>query len=73
MYGLFILSTTLKNKKMSETICNCMGVTRDEIVTAIKAKNLTTVEQVGDETSAGTGCGGCQDKIQEILNEVNGK
>lgn len=50
-----------------------MGVTRDEIVTAIKAKNLTTVEQVGDETSAGTGCGGCQDKIQEILNEVNGK
>ncbi|MEG1573162.1 MAG: (2Fe-2S)-binding protein [Bacteroidales bacterium] len=57
----------------SETICNCMGITRDEIVKAIKEKKLTTVDQVGDETTAGTGCGGCQDKIQLILDEINGK
>lgn len=57
----------------NEIICNCMGVTRGEIVKAIKEKNLTTVEQVGEATEAGTGCGGCQPDIQEILDEVNGK
>lgn len=57
----------------NETICNCMGVTRGEIIKAIKEKGLTTVEQVGDATDAGTGCGGCQEDIQDILNEVNGK
>ena len=56
-----------------EIICNCMQVTRGEIIDAIKAKGLKTIEEVGDETSAGTGCGGCHDKIQEILDEINGK
>ena len=56
----------------NDTICNCMGVTRGEIIKAIKEKNLTTVEQVGDATDAGTGCGGCQEDIQAILDEVNG-
>lgn len=56
-----------------EIICNCMDVTRGTIVDAIKAKGLTTVEQVSDETSAGTGCGGCVDDIQAILDEINGK
>jgi NAD(P)H-nitrite reductase large subunit len=55
-----------------ETVCHCMEVTRGEIVDAIKAKNLKTVEEVGEETAAGTGCGGCQDIIQEILDEING-
>lgn len=55
-----------------ETICNCFQVDRDTIVKAIKEKHLTTVEQVGEETSAGTGCGQCQPEIQKILNEING-
>ncbi|GHS84944.1 hypothetical protein FACS1894201_04070 [Bacteroidia bacterium] len=57
---------------MSETICHCMGVSRDEIVSTIKEKHLKTVAQVGEETDAGTGCGGCQPEIQAILDEVNG-
>ncbi|MDD4148857.1 MAG: (2Fe-2S)-binding protein [Bacteroidales bacterium] len=32
-----------------------------------------TVEEVGEATDAGTVCGGCQDDIQEILDEINGK
>lgn len=58
---------------INEEICHCMGVSRKEIIEAITTKGLKTVEQVGEETSAGTGCGGCQDTIQDILNEVNGK
>lgn len=56
----------------NEVICNCMGVTRGEIIKAIKDKKLTTVEEVGEATEAGTGCGGCQPDIQSILDEVNG-
>lgn len=55
-----------------EIICNCNEITRGDIIKAIKEKGLTTVDQVGDETTAGTVCGACQDDIQEILDEVNG-
>ena len=55
----------------NEIICNCMGVTRGEIIKAIKEKNLKTVEEVGEGTEACTGCGGCQPELQEILDEIN--
>ncbi len=52
-------------------ICNCNEIYKSTIVNAIKEKGLTTVEEVGDATEAGTVCGGCQDDIQEILDEIN--
>ena len=61
------------NNSDNEIICNCMGITRGEIINAIKEKKLTTVDEVGEVTTAGTGCGGCQPDIQDILDEVNGK
>lgn len=58
---------------MSEIICHCFEVSREEIKKAIKEQGLKTVEEVGEVTNAGTGCGGCQEQIQEILDEINGK
>ena len=58
---------------MSEIICQCVEVSREEIENAIREKGLKTVEEVGEATNAGTGCGGCQEQIQEILDEINGK
>ena len=58
---------------MSEIICHCFEVSREEIENAIREKGLITVEEVGEVTNAGTGCGGCQEQIQEILDEINGK
>jgi len=55
-----------------EIICNCNEITRGEIVKAINDKGLKTVEEVGEATEAGTGCGACHDDIQEILDEING-
>jgi NAD(P)H-nitrite reductase large subunit len=52
-------------------ICNCNEIYKSEIVKAIKEKGLKTVEEVGDETTAGTSCGQCQDDIQDILDELN--
>ena len=58
---------------MSEIICHCFEVSREEIENALLEKGLKTVEEVGEVTNAGTGCGGCQEQIQEILDEINGK
>ena len=58
---------------MSAIICLCFEVSREEIENAIREKGLKTVEEVGEATNAGTGCGGCQEQIQEILDEINGK
>lgn len=54
---------------MEEIICNCFQVTRGTIVDAIKG-GATTVDAVGDATSAGTGCGGCRGKIAAIIEQT---
>ncbi len=53
-------------------ICSCNEIYKSQIVDAIKNNGLTTVEQVGDITTAGTVCGQCLDDIQNILDEING-
>lgn len=54
-----------------KTLCFCMGLTESEVRDAIISKKLKTVEEVGEATKAGTGCGGCQPNIQKILDEIN--
>ncbi len=56
----------------NEIICHCNEISYGDIVKAIKEKGLTTVDEVGEETEAGTICGGCQEDIEEILDEING-
>lgn len=54
---------------MSETVCHCMDVDRETIVSAIKEQKLTTVEEVQDATGAGTGCGSCIPDLEALLDE----
>lgn len=49
-------------------ICTCFGVTEEQIETLINKNGLSTVEQVGRATNAGTGCGSCRMLIQEIID-----
>ncbi len=51
-------------------ICTCNEIYKSEIVKAIKEKGLKTVEEIGEETGAGTVCGQCVDDIQAILDEL---
>jgi NAD(P)H-nitrite reductase large subunit len=55
---------------MSKMICNHLGITKDDFIQVIKEKNLTTLDQVLDETDAGSVCGTCIPDIEEILNDV---
>lgn len=53
-------------------ICHCNSIMKSEIMKAIKEKNLKTVEDVQEATTAGTVCGGCISDIEDILKEFNG-
>jgi bacterioferritin-associated ferredoxin len=50
-----------------------MEITKGEVEDAIKNKKLKSVQQVQDETEAGTVCGACVDDIYILLEEINGK
>lgn len=54
-------------------VCECFGVTDEQIRKAIRENNLATVEQVTHYTKAGGGCGLCHEKIEEIIAEVRGQ
>ncbi len=59
--------------KENPVICTCNDITQNEIESAIRDKNLKTIEEVGDVTTAGTVCGGCVDEIYLLLEKINGK
>lgn len=52
-------------------LCFCMSVTEKDIRDAIISKKLKTVEDVSNTTKAATGCGGCKEAIQKLLDEIN--
>ena len=53
-------------------VCGCNGVTKGQIVEAIKAKGLFSLEDVTRETKAGGSCGGCSGVVERILESVLG-
>ncbi|MFA6222106.1 MAG: Fe-S cluster assembly protein NifU [Desulfomonilaceae bacterium] len=55
-----------------ELVCECFGVTDDQIRRAVKENNLSTIQEVTDYTKAGGGCGLCHEKIERIIAEVKG-
>ncbi len=59
-------------KEDSEIVCECFGVTENEIEEAIRHNNLTTLEEVTDYTKAGGGCGACHERIESILDTLQG-
>ena len=50
-------------------VCKHMQLTKSDIVKVIREKNLTTFEQIQDETDAATVCGSCAQEIDDILQE----
>ena len=50
------------------TICSCNAVTVGEVQSAIRRGGLHTVAQVGLQTRATTGCGGCTRDVESLLS-----
>jgi NifU-like protein len=51
-------------------VCECFGVTDLEIIRAIRESNLRSVEDITNFTKAGGGCGRCEDKLRELLQQT---
>lgn len=49
-----------------DTVCWCNGV-QAKTISACASGGVTTVEGVGAETRAGTGCGGCKGRIAQLI------
>lgn len=54
-------------EKPGEMVCECFEVTDLEIIDAVKANDLESVEDVTHYLKAGGGCGQCLERIQEIV------
>ncbi|MFC4597317.1 nitrite reductase large subunit NirB [Cohnella hongkongensis] len=50
-----------------ETVCQCNGVSKGTLVTAVREGGLRTVEQLRDRTKAAGSCGGCKPMVAAIL------
>ncbi len=59
--------------KKKHVVCECFGVTDDEIIRVVRDNKLRTVEDVTHYTKAGGGCMSCHDKIRAIINKVAGE
>jgi len=53
-----------------EVVCECFGVTDLEVIRAIKESDLRSVEEITNFTKAGGGCGKCEDKLRDILQQT---
>ena len=62
-----------KHELEGRVVCNCFGVTENEIERVIRENNLTTVEDVTNYCKAGGGCGGCQGEIEKIIERIQGE
>ncbi len=54
-------------------VCECFGVTDDEILRIVQENSLTTIEDVTHYTKAGGGCMSCHDKIKGLIEQVVGE
>ncbi|MHC4461434.1 MAG: Fe-S cluster assembly protein NifU [Planctomycetota bacterium] len=61
-----------KHELKGRVVCNCFGVTENEIERVIRENNLTTIEDVTNYCKAGGGCGGCKGEIEKILEKIQG-
>lgn len=53
-------------------LCGCMKVTTEDVVAAIE-NGAKSFEEVQEVTKISTGCGGCKEKNQAVINELLAK
>ncbi|MDK2842926.1 MAG: hypothetical protein PWQ17_2432 [Anaerophaga sp.] len=53
----------------NDIVCRHLQLTKENIIKAIREKNLSTFEEVQDETDASTVCGSCAADVEAILEE----
>jgi NAD(P)H-nitrite reductase large subunit len=52
-------------------VCHCLGVTEEQLVSAVVAFDLHTLQEVRRQTGAGTGCNACHRRINLLLQSYS--
>lgn len=53
----------------NDFVCRHMQMTKADIIKVIREKNITSFEDLQDETDVATICGSCMADIEEILED----
>jgi NAD(P)H-nitrite reductase large subunit len=53
---------------LDEKVCFCVGVTAGDIKAAVE-EGHTTLEAVQEATGAGTRCGRCVEKVEQLIEQ----
>ena len=51
-----------------DEVCGCNGVSKGQIVKAVKEQGLFTVDDVKKCTKAASSCGGCSALVKQVMN-----
>ncbi len=63
----------IEDEPHGEIICHCMNITDDEIRKAVHEKGVTSIDDMMELSGAGTVCGTCIPKIEDIIEEEKGR
>lgn len=64
------IGRTEKKILSGKVVCNCFGVTEEEIVRVVRENGLSTIDQVTNYTKAGGGCGKCKGDIGKLVDKI---
>ncbi len=64
------IGKTDKKILSGKVVCNCFGVTEEEIQRVVRENGLSTIDQVTNYTKAGGGCGKCKGDIGKIVDKI---
>lgn len=56
-------------KHVARIVCECKGVTDQQIEQLVKDSKVSTLEQLQSETGLGTVCGKCKEQAEHMLHE----
>ncbi len=52
-----------------EVICDCMDVSNEDIKKIVEEQKVTNLDEFLEHSEATSGCGGCTDKVEELIEE----
>ncbi|NLV83045.1 MAG: (2Fe-2S)-binding protein, partial [Spirochaetales bacterium] len=56
-------------KNVAKIICECKGITDQQIEELVKTKQAVTLDQLRDITQFGTVCGKCRYRVYQLFEE----
>ncbi|WP_432471706.1 (2Fe-2S)-binding protein [Amphritea sp. HPY] len=64
------INSTQVRDPLDTAVCLCRKIRKKAFVAEITEKQLFSIEQVREETTANTGCGCCYETVIDIIEEV---